>query len=468
MKGSKLLMALMFAAFAAATAMYIWPEVLKPAARRTFERLAEQHVKRQEYAKMATGRRAAELAAEQKWEEATATPCADFGRGSAPQLCIEHLGRESSPIGTPVPYRVRWRNLPAGAYIRVWSRNAAPAGERWTYLGAQGAVAPQALGGAAQGDVRAIWDGRSAYCAPSDLPMMCDIGEVGRYVLRAAIMTGSDPFWPSWPPMNPVPVVRHVRSETRPFTLDGLPQPVTRAGTYRAHAAHAEIVEAIREAVPKGALGTDWYVQKRMDRLQPWAAIGRNYCARLDLDLPLTGSVNVCFPRSRRDANGIALLPGDIVVHSKAQLAQGLLTADQAKAKASAYAVAMTGGRATFSVYPSEEEMVRVLHPDPKTYDGSYQGLRNEARDAGLTFVEVNQAYPSFRKEPGGSWWLVELGLWIETIDGPRLRDWGRFALRVDHDGHVCRVDPTGERVGTGPDEQLVYSRCRPGSRRRL
>lgn len=468
MKPSKLLIALLVAACAAAAAALAWPAVLKPAAKKTVERLAEQQMKRQEYEKMAADRSAAELASERLWEEAASTPCVEFGLGAGPQVCIEHLGQPSAQIGTPVTYRVRWRNLPDGAYIRIWSRNAAAPGRRWAYLGAQGAVAPQALGGAPAGDVRASWDGRSAYCAPSDLPMMCDIGEIGRYVLRAAIMTGSDPFWPSWPPIKPVPVVRLARSETRPFTLKGPPQPVTVSGTYRAHAATPEIIEAIQAAVPKGALGTDWYVQRRISRLQPWLAKGRNYCARLDLDAPLTGAVDVCFPQSRRDANGIALRPGDMVAHSKARLAKGLLPADEAKAKATAYALAMTGGRATFATYPSEEEMVRVLHPDPKTYDGSYQGLRDKARDKGLTFVEVNQAYPSFRKEPGGSWWLVELGLWIETIDGPRKRDWGRFALRVDHDGHVCRIDPTGERQGAGSEEQLVYSPCRPGSRRRI
>ncbi|WP_310468025.1 hypothetical protein [Sphingomonas sp.] len=226
--------------------------------------------------------------------------------------------------------------------------------------------------------------------------------------------------------------------------------------------------DAISAALPKGALGTDWYVQRRMNRLQPWVASGRKYCARLDLDLPLTGSVSVCFPRSRRDENGIALRPGDIVAHSKARLAEGLLAADEAEAKATAYAMAMTGGRATFATYPSEEEMVRFLHPDPKTYDGSYQGLRDKARDAGLTVVDINQPTPSFRLERDESWWLVELGLSIQTIDGPRVRDWGRLALRVDHDGHVCQVERTGEREGSGQEMREVYSPCRPGTRRRF
>ena len=193
-----------------------------------------------------------------------------------------------------------------------------------------------------------------------------------------------------------------------------------------------------------------------------------NYCARLDLDAPLAGYVDVCFPRSRRDENGIALRPGNIVAKSNATLAPGVLAAEDAKRKAIAYATNMTRGHATFSSYPSEEEMVRALYPHRSDYDGSYQGLRDKAHDAGLTFVEVNQPYPEFRNDVRGSWWLVQLGLWISTVDGPRVKDWGRIALRVDHNGHVCRVETTGKREQFGSGEREVYSNCLPGTQRRL
>jgi len=430
-----------------------------------FERLVESS-KRAEEERWTAERVEAELKREREWTAGPMTPCTEFGRGTKPQVCIEHAGPANALLGSPVEYRVRWRNLPRKAYIRVWSRNAAPAGQRWRYMGPQGAIDGNVLGGSAEGDERRTWDGRSIYCAPSDAPMMCDVGEVGRYVLRAAVLTGSDPFWPSWPPLEPVPVRYHAQSETAPFALDGPPQPVARPGSYRSYPKHQEIVDAIRGALPAGALGNDWYVQRRVERLGPWIAQGTRYCARLYLDAPLTGWVDVCFPASRRDENGIALRPGDISATSHARLQEGVLRADDAKAKATAYAVQMTGGRATFSSYPSEQDMVRALYPDPRKYDGSYQGLRNAARDAGLTYVEVNQAYPSFRKDSGKGWWLVELGLWIGTVDGPRVKDWGRFALRVDQVGSVCRVERTGEREGA---ERLdVYSGCLPGSRRRI
>lgn len=453
---------------AAAFSTMTWRDWLKPLVKAEIERQAENQRERQRYNTLVSRRTADELRRERNWVSGQSTECTDFGRGSAPQVCIQQLGSDSVSIGTPIIYRVRWRNLPKGAYIRVWSRNAAPPGERWKYMGAQGAVAPNALGGTSEGEVLTQWDGRSVYCAPSDLPMMCDNGEVGRFVLRAAIMTGTDPFWPSWPVRNPVPVIYHARSETRAFGLSGPPQPVARSGTFRTHPASQAVIEAIRSALPEDALGTDWYVERRVDHLQPWVEKGLQYCARLDLDAPLAGWIDVCFPHSRRDQNGIALRPGDLIAVSRAKLAPGLLAAGDAKRKASAYAVKMTGGRAKFSSYPSEQEMAAALHLRPKDYGKSYQDLRDKARDAGLTFVEVDQPYPEFRDNAQGSWWLVQLGLWVGTIDGPRVHDWGRIALRVDHDGHVCRVQNTGKREQHGLGEREVYSDCLPGTRGRI
>ena len=410
-----------------------------------------------------------ELRTERAWRQVAITPCSDFGRGRAPQLCIETEGPDTIAIGRPVMYRVRWRNLPTGAYIRVWSRNAAPAGQRWKYLGACGAIAPEALGGSRDGDRRVRWDGRSIYCAPADAPMMCDAGDVGRYVLRAGMMTGSDPFWPSWPPSRPVPVTRLAQSETQPFTLDGPPQPVSIPGNYRTYPLQHEIVDAIRKALPSGG-GADWFVERRIDRLGPWKLGLLNYCSRLPLDAPLdaplAGSLDICFSRFRRDANGIALSPGDITASGDARLAKGIMSAKQATATATVYAIGLTGKRATYPAYPGEIDMVHTLYPDPKKYDGSYQSLRNAARDAGLTYVEVNQPWPSFRDDPGGAWWLVELGLWIQTIDGPRVRDWGRLALRVGQDGTVCQVSRIGRKAG--PDGREAYSGCIEGSLRRI
>ncbi|MGQ3227917.1 MAG: hypothetical protein ACT6R2_03355 [Blastomonas fulva] len=422
---------------------------------------------REGYEQWSEERRSSELREEAKWEQVQSTPCADFGVGDAPQLCIEYMGLPTIAIGTPVKYRVRWRNLPAGAYIRVWSRNAAHAGERWKYMGAYGAVAPGTLGGKASGDERVSWDGRSIYCAPADAPMMCDKGEVGRYVLRAAIMTGSDPFWPSWPARNPVTVARHARSETDPFTLDGPPQPVAIKGQYRTHPYRRDIVETLSKALPEGTV-TNSYVERRVDRLGPWQRGVFAYCARLALDAPVSGSLDLCFTRRKRDANGIALAPGDFTASGDARLSPGILGAKTAKTMATAYAIGLTNRQATYPAYPAESDMVRTLFRDVKLYDGGYQDLRNAARDARLTYVEVNQPWATFRTDDRESWWLVEAGLWINTIDGPTTRDFGRISLRVDHDGRVCRVEPTGKTEGEGPDRQNRYTACIPGSQRRI
>ena len=281
------------------------------------------------YRKWGEERAASELKTEMEWDRIGVTPCSAFGSGTRPQLCIEHLGPLTVAINTPVVYRVRWRNMPDGAYIRVWSRNGAAAGNRWKYSGAFGAIAPDVLRGSRNGDRRVSWDGRSVFCAPADGPMMCDAGEVGRYVLRAAIMTGSDPFWPSFPPQNPVPVVRFAQSETEPFTLDGPPQPITISGRYRTYPQQSQIVDAIRKALPAGG-SADWYVERRIQRLGPWRLGLLNYCASLPLDKPLVGSVDVCFSRFRRDANGIAIAPGDIFARSSANLAQGVMSSKEA------------------------------------------------------------------------------------------------------------------------------------------
>ena len=439
-------------------------ELAKSSARvmREYEAGDDRH-RRDALVESRKNRAAAELKEEQEWQRLPMTPCGNFAHGTGPQLCIEHEGPATSPIGHPVTYRVRWRNLPSGAYIRVWSRNAAPAGQRWQYLGAYGAIAADALGGSRDGDRRIQWDGRSIYCAPADAPMMCDAGEVGRYVIRAAIMTGSDPFWPSWPQLNPVPVIRLAQSETQPFTLDGPPQPVSTPGRYRTYPLRREIVDAIKKALPSGG-GGDWFVERRIDRLGPWKLGLLNYCARLALDEPLAGSLDICFSRYRRNANGIALSPGDISASGDARLANGVMSAKQATAKAAAYAFGLTGKRATYPAYPGEIDMAHTLYRDPRKYDGSYQSLRNAARDAGLTYVDINQPWPSFRGGRDGGWWLVQLGLSIQTIDGPRVKDWGRLALRVDQDGSVCQVKSTGRSESR--DGRETYGACLPGSRR--
>jgi hypothetical protein len=416
---------------------------------------ADERARREHYERWSAGMIEADLADENFWRATPITRCREFGSGSAPQLCLQIEGANERKFGNPIGYHVRWRNLPDDAYIRVWVVNAAPAERRSWYLGPRGSISLAPLGMTAEGNERVVWDGRSITCAPADAPMLCDMGQVGTYVLRAAIVTGADPFHVGWPSRLPVgPTRYHARSQAQPIRLTGQP--------HRLHAVQP-IAEAIERALPTGVRGRRY----SLDKFGPWFASGRSYCSRLNLEPPLAGSIKTCFPRSRRDEFGIGLRPGDAAVSGDARLATGIMSQDEAVTRAIAYGIGMTGKRATYPAYPSETDMVRSLYPNPRAYDGAYGQLRRNARDAGLTFVDVNQPYPTFRDEEDRSWWLVGFSLWITTIDGPTVEDFGRVWLRVDHDGNVCRVDPAGAE-GQWPDRRELYSGCRPGSRKRI
>jgi hypothetical protein len=421
----------------------------------TVEKSAEvqsyQKQQHESYQRWGSERTTQELKDEKIWESRHTTTCKTFGQGSEPQLCIEHLGSSSVVIGTPVNYRVRWRNLPHTAFIRVWSRNAAPAGQRWRYMGAQGAIASEPLKGSTEGDVRVKWDGRGVYCAPADGPMMCDAGDVGRYVLRAAIMTGTDPFWPSFPIPNPIPVTYFAQSETAPFTLDGLPQPVTRGDDvdiYRSYPFHSDIEKAINLAAPETRV--DWYVRRRIAKLSLWASHWLDYCATLPADEHLTGKIRVCFPKSKRDENGIALSPGDFTAYNYSQLAKGVIASADAVRRASAYALAMLGGQATFLSYPTDRSI-------------------DVARDINLTYADINHAYPTFRHDFKESWWIVETSVSINrVIDRQLSKNPDEMVLRVNNDGNVCQVHPTPAQEDEGPNQRQVYTDCLPGSVRHI
>jgi hypothetical protein len=74
--------------------------------------------------------------------------------------------------------------------------------------------------------------------------------------------------------------------------------------------------------------------------------------------------------------------------------------------------------------------------------------------------------YPAFRTDETGSWWLVTFNLALVKTDGSGGTDLGRVVLRVDHDGHVCRVkqiETDRRRSGLEPE---IYSLCLPNSRK--
>lgn len=184
-----------------------------------------------DFAAQSQPRREAELQAEQTlWRKELLTPCAAMDSTDRPEVCIAVQGPTRLAFGQPVPLLIRWRNLPRGANIRLFVRNAAPAGERWQYAGPNGAILPDFRADTPSGTATLAWDGKSTWCAPGDMPMLCDNGEVGSFVVRAGILSGNDPFWPSWPALHPIPTQWFALDETPPIELTGPIRALRKAG----------------------------------------------------------------------------------------------------------------------------------------------------------------------------------------------------------------------------------------------
>lgn len=258
-------------------------------------------------------RRDAELRDEAMLRTIPTTPCDQPVQTDRPQLCLKLAGRAEFPFGRPVPLRLAWHNLPSGAYIRVWAESAAPAGTRFLYAGPTGAITADAFGGKPAGEAAFVWDGKSVYCAPADWPTMCDAGQIGKFVIRAEILTGSDPFWPSFPPQHPVPVRHLAMAAPVVVTMTGPPRPF---GTPGQQAWSSVLNDAVRDelikATPNGVLPEPSYDRSLIERIGAWKEGWFSYCASLRLRPPLAGTMSICFPRSRRDDYGIALRRGDI------------------------------------------------------------------------------------------------------------------------------------------------------------
>jgi len=260
-------------------------------------------------------RRDMELRAEAAQRAIPVTPCDQPVEASRPQLCLKLAGSAEFPFGQPVPLRLAWHNLPPGAYIRVWAQSAAPAGTRFLYAGPAGAITAESFGGKPDGEAAFVWNGKSVYCAPADLPMMCDAGQVGKFELHVEILTGSDPFWPSWPPQHPVPVSHIATTAPVLITITGPPRPFGRQGEeIWSGLLRRAARDALVEATPKGMLPEPFYYDRLMERIGPWEKGWFSYCASLKLTPPLAGTMAICFPRSRRDAYGLAVRRTDISV----------------------------------------------------------------------------------------------------------------------------------------------------------
>ena len=292
------------------------PEVRRQLERERQRRYSDEHWMRE--------RRDLELRGEAMRRAIPITPCDQPVQAGRPQVCLKLARSAEFPFGQPVPLRLTWRNLPPDAYIRVWAQSAAPTGTRYLYAGPSGAITAESFGGKPAGDAAFVWDGKSIYCAPGDLPMMCDAGQVGKFVLGAEILTGSDPFWPSWPPQHSVPVRRLAMTAPVVVTMTGPPRRFGGPGDeIWSSLLRRAVRDALVEATPKGMLPEPFYYDRLMERIGPWEKGWFSYCANLKLTPPLAGTMSICFPRSRRDDYGIAVRRGDISVSGTPYKASG-------------------------------------------------------------------------------------------------------------------------------------------------
>jgi len=355
-------------------------------------------------------------ALERKYEakfDAPRSGCAAFGSGRSPQLCIERLTPESVALGSPVALRLRWRNLSPDQLIRLRVTSAAPLGTRFRYSGPQGAITAQTFGRASAGDERITWDGKSLYCAPADAPMMCDAGNVGRFQIEALAFTGDDPFWPSWPPVHPVPTKFVVRSEALPIEFTGIPVIVRPFGGINLN-------RAFDGMIPPDLAGTGVTPWKLIEQAPPVYATFAYYCSDYRLPEPLQGTASLCVPKSARDLYGIKIRTEDFSVSGRPSMATGVIPARDAKAIAERAAAAFLRGKVMFDHYPEDADRARAARPR-----------------AEIVYLQQDQTNAQYLGERS---WLVSVDQVARDLAQGLRSDFMTYYYRIGSDRRPCLI----------------------------
>jgi hypothetical protein len=370
-----------------------------------------------EYRRWTSERRASELAEEARLKAIPVSDCANFSSATGPRICLQIVGAPSRPFGSPVDLKLRWAALPSGSGIHIGVQSSAPAGERFRYAGPVGTISGGTFGRTAVGEALVRWDGKSTRCAPADAPMMCDVGEVGRFAISATLYTGDDPGQVGWLPQNRVPTRTLLKSPPVLVNFTGLPrrwQPGW--NSLGSTTAGDSPLEALARATPEGALGNSGpeYWRAQVERISPWQQTWFSYCADLDLLPPLTGKLSICFPRSRRDEHGIALKPGDFTVSGVARTVPSFMPAARAEAIAERHALTLVRGKYDFSHYPSDSDL-KVFAPDDSP-DAS--ALRSRVR-----WVSQNQTISQLSGVGASFYWIVSVDQYVQTLDQQPVTD---------------------------------------------
>jgi hypothetical protein len=379
-------------------------------------------------------RASAERKAEAKFTALPVSPCADFGKGSGPQLCIELASAETVPLGSPVELRLRWRNLAAGQQIRLRVTSAAPVGTRYAYSGPQGAITSETFAGTPNGEQLIRWDGKSVYCAPADAPMMCDSGDVGRFRIEALLYTGDDPFWPSWPPMHPVPTHYLLRSEAPEVEFTG-PPAITRGSRYGGPGLNRALIEAI----PADLAGNGFLSWNLPAQNPPVYETLFSYCSDYRVPEPLEGHISLCISKSARDRYGVKVGRDDISISKHVRMASSFIPAKDAKAIAERAAAAFLKGTILFDHYPTDAELKR-FGPQPGDRADWYSNMQEAAQKAWesrIVYLQQNQTLADY---VGKGAWLVSVDQVAADLGQQRHGDFITYYYRIGSDRRPCLV----------------------------
>jgi hypothetical protein len=403
---------------------------------------------RESYKLWAVDRTASELQREMERKNIPVTYCNASSKKQDIYVCLKMMGPTSKPFGSVVKLKLKWSGLPPEAFIRIKVRSAAPAGQRYRYAGPVGAITNQPFGGTSEGEADIVWDGKSSRCAPTDLPIMCDEGEIGKFALTADVYTGDDPGHVGWPPIKPVPTKILATSEPVLLTFDGMPRSLaSRNQIFERSDTERQVREALSKSVPKGGYGTHQYWAEQFKRFGPWRESWFSYCSDVDLAWPYVGTLSACFPKSRRDKYGIAIEPFDVTVHGRARLVHGFMPAKEAAQLAKQEALSLIQGNYDFDHYPKDSELKTFIPPelrdlnDPDSPAAPFDpdlDIKEKYWKSRIRWVNQLQSQADLIQFGASSFWLVTVEQRIEDLNQQIVKDSLLFIYRVEHNGKAC------------------------------
>ena len=382
------------------------------------ERLADLPARRQEA--RAERERLRRIEADRllrQWPREKQSGCAEFDRpGPHPAICIRRLGSKRYGKGEPVFADILWKNLPASAGLMVHLQHDTEAAAWLDYLGPQGPMEMHARPLGRSGAMRFTWPGKGFPCAPSDVPIICNVPiEVGRYRLLAKIyptahvmgaygLIGPEGF-------RDLETAAMMHSTSPSFEVTGAPD--------LQHIKRTIYVAAVERHMGAGAglLTSSTYLIGDFggERLDLRSRLGR-YCARIGAKPPYRSTLDGCvLKRDVRDRIGLRREIGEPLVAFTGELA----LMDGAMPERRAVEIASAAAR------PRHARLMR--------------GLRlGEYGKSSLPYISYNRADAAYRPDLGGLWYIELTALLAGGSEEVR-RHYPALAERL-----LVRVEPSG------------------------